>query len=230
MQTVTEKALLVYHLNQPASTSPLSVQLDRVVLVAMLHDVNDHKYDKDGSLGKVVESFVAETAQAFLNSLSSSSDDDSPSAASIAKLVMNTISAISYSKEKKRGMRWFEKELPGDWTLVRDAVSDADKLEAIGASGLVRSFEYNACVLHETGELAHMIAKNGTEGTRQAIAQNVVEHADDKLLHLKDEFIVTHAGKFLAQPRHDEMVLELAQWKIRGPPNLPHDLVSSTSS
>jgi hypothetical protein len=216
MQTVTEKALLVYQLNQKAISSS---QLARVILVGMLHDVNDHKYDKDGTLGAAVEEFVQKIVSAggFGDTLGTTDLRDA------ASRVMLTISAISYSKEKKKGMRWFERELSEEWVLVRDAVSDADKLEAIGASGLQRSFEYNACLLRESGALEALLAQHqgDEEAVRRVIALDVEQHADEKLLRLKDEFIVTRAGKFLAQPRHDEMVQELAAWARRGPPPLP---------
>jgi hypothetical protein len=231
MQTVTEKALLLCSLNNlvvyhpqaegeaPSPRPPAQQLLARVTLIGMLHDVNDHKYDKDGSLGQAVLAFVRETvAPANFGDLLGLTALDTEGAAS---LVMLTISAISYSKEKKNGMRWFEQALPREWVVVRDAVSDADKLEAIGGSGLLRSFEYNACMLHESGELAKMMATHDELATRRAIAKDVEEHADDKLLRLKDEYIVTEAGKFLAQQRHDEMIETLADWAVRGPPPLP---------
>lgn len=243
MQLVTEQALLILQLNSSSSSSTSEQQLARVILVGMLHDVNDHKYDKDGSLGAKVLAFVSETVVKFptLFGLVKDGEDGANGGGSrvetaedadrVVSTVMKTISAISYSKEKKLGMRWFEKELPGsDWVAVRDAVSDADKLEAIGASGLIRSFEYNCCQLHESGKLQELLRSDEVKGdanvVRRMVAQNVVEHADEKLLHLKDLFIVTRAGKFLARPRHDEMVVELAAWAKRGPPELPHNLLS----
>jgi len=54
---------------------------------------------------------------------------------------------ISFSAEKKNGMRYFEEILGPDWSLIRDIVSDADKLEALGNIGIERCHKYT-CETH----------------------------------------------------------------------------------
>ncbi|KAJ1431264.1 hypothetical protein B484DRAFT_347321, partial [Ochromonadaceae sp. CCMP2298] len=149
-----------------------------VASVALLHDVSDHKYDPEGKMmGKMRE---------ILSSFFSSEE---------VQLVMDIIERMSYSKENKAIL----KGLPLDWEeklgpqgcLVRDIVSDADKLEAIGLIGVERCLEYTK----ET---------NPGFDERQCVEQ-LVAHSKEKLFRLKDEFIRTAPGKELAAPLHEEM-------------------------
>ena len=135
---------------------------------------------------------------------------------------MLAISAVSYSKENSKGMRWFEAELKSPmWIAVRDAVSDADKIEAIGYLGLLRCYEYQVHVLKDNGTWPQVLAEYGLDRVgKEHLLPLVAQHADDKLLRLKDAFIVTPAGKFLAMPLHDEVVEGLKQWTQSGPPLL----------
>ena len=107
-------------------------------------------------------------------------------------------------KEKKNGKRWFEKVLPFEWVVVRDIVSDADKLYAIGIEGMTRCWIYGMELMAKAG--------NPPEMTPAWNTKRVIEHADEKLLLLKDEYIVTESGKFLAEPRHQDMLDKLAKW------------------
>ena len=121
----------------------------RICLVAMLHDVDDHKYDLDGTLTAKVESFVRDTCDQFDNGTlcHPAPGADSPVVLSYQD-IMNAIHSVSYSKEKKQGMRWFTPEKQPDffstreWVYVRDVVSDADKLLAIGLFGLERCWAF----------------------------------------------------------------------------------------
>lgn len=221
MEIVTERSILIYLMSNPSSTpNELDEQrsaLLRVIAVGMLHDVNDHKYDKDGSLGRRVEEFVLKIASRLRISESPSMTPEE-----ITVNIMNTTSAISYSKENKNGMRWFESKLPSAvWVRVRDAVSDADKMEAIGISGLLRCYEYQMHVMKSSNVWDAAVEKHGSSVGREVLLPHVVEHADEKLLRLKDSYIVTTAGKFLAAPLHDEMVKGLADWVANGPPSVP---------
>jgi len=103
-----------------------------VEIVALLHDVADHKYDKDGELQSKINNFLL--------------DNDVPNPYSY----VNTINCISYSKEKRGGKRWFTKVLDPYWLKVRDIVSDADKWEALGEIGGRRCIQYAAEVGEDT--------------------------------------------------------------------------------
>lgn len=176
-----------YHMEQVTSTAVNigllsnrgSSIMQKIVLVGMLHDVNDHKYDPDG--------VVDEQLRRFISTIYPEQVD----------LVMTTIGAISYSKEVKKGHRWFTSLLPPEWVIVRDTVSDADKLHGMGKEGIDRCIEFSR----------HLLRKStGEEPTDEQVISNVKKHADEKLLRLKEHFIVTETGKFLAKPLHDQMV------------------------
>ncbi len=95
------------------------------------------------------------------------------------------IANISYSKEVKSGRPRHSNQLITD---ARDIVSDADKIEAIGEVGIVRCAAFTR-------------AKNSTLTEKQLIAE-VVKHCNEKLLRLRDEFVVTAEGRRLAGPGH----------------------------
>ena len=239
MQQVTEHALLILSLELPSrladlvqdyatryGTSTITAEAitnalyERVLVVAMLHDVNDHKYDKDGTLDKTVRDFGVSIASRLrlIDQAECGSDHDPVSFLSAS--IMETIGAISFSKEKRYGARWFEAKLPSRlWVLVRDVVSDADKLEAIGAAGLQRSFDYNIASRQEDGSWEQCLAQ-GAEAAALAVFKDVDQHCDDKLLRLASEYVITGAGRFLAAPRHDELKATLQLWKVEGPPKL----------
>ena len=140
-----------------------------IIAVSMLHDVADHKYDKDGKL--------REKLQMFLNKNYPFS----------ANKILDCIDAISFTRELKDGKRWFVQSLGKYWTQVRDIVSDADKLEAIGKIGVERCLNY------------------GKENGKTGIIY-LLQHMVDKLLILRNEYIVTEPGLEMAQGLHDEMV------------------------
>lgn len=149
-----------------------------VMLVALLHDVADHKYDEDGTLEHHV--------LAFLKTQRPDEVDN----------IMNAITAISFSKEKKKGKGWYTATLNEYWCAVRDIVSDADKLEAIGVIGIERCQEYGAAL-------------------GDASIKHVLHHMLDKLLILKDEYIKTGTGKKMAEPLHNDMVRVAIQLAVK---------------
>lgn len=167
MQKVRDNALLICRMMGETDKQTLS----DVSLVALLHDVADHKYDKDGSLDERIRMFLTEHGT-----------DPGP--------VLSCINAISFSKEQHNGMRWFEKDMDSYWIRVRDIVSDADKLEAIGLVGVRRCLEYAAAQGY-----------TGSDAVRRLLG-----HMRDKLLLIRDQYIVTDPGKLLSAPLHEEMM------------------------
>lgn len=95
------------------------------------------------------------------------------------KRVIKIIDNISFSKQIK-GLR---ETLKYPDNIYLDIISDADKLEAIGQIGLDRCIAY-------------------TKATGGIIPDDVIKHCHEKLLLLKDHYIVTKKGKELAQPLH----------------------------
>lgn len=157
-------------------------QLRIVMLTAWLHDVADHKYDRDGLLKREVDYFLRIHVP-----------ED-------AALISAIIDRVSYSKEvhaREQGCLDWQEVLGDEGILLRTIVSDADKLEALGKQGLDR------CVLYAR----HV---HGAETAPELLAQYVREHAQEKLLRLKDHFIRTEPGKRLAEPLHQELLAVLA--------------------
>jgi HD superfamily phosphodiesterase len=197
MEDVAESAVAIACLEGVPPSS-----LPDIVLVAMLHDVNDHKYDPQGTLNTEINKFLS----------GAKADDGLELDEHTADQVLKAIGACSFSKEKKQGMRYFEKFLDPHWVQVRDIVSDADKLHALGMPGLMRCWEYGI----ETWDAS----KRGPV-THEGAMQHVAQHSDEKLLRLTDEYIVTASGKHLGRRRTQEMRLVLDQWARSLPVHLP---------
>lgn len=151
-------------------------ELDRmmVTMVAYLHDVADHKYDKDGKLRKKVIGFLRNYQCEFL---------------------MECIDCISFSKEKKLGKKYYETILPEELIGIRNIVSDADKIEALGVTGLERCEMYTRHDMEEKGE-------NITE---DEVMKRVLLHCKEKLFILTSEYIRTKPGYEMAKKLDGEM-------------------------
>ena len=157
-----------------------------ITFSSWLHDISDHKYDSDGKLQKIRDDFIKN----FCNDKETN-------------LIIDIIESVSYSKEKKeidKGTPINWKKKFGEYEIIRNIVSDADKLEAIGKIGIIRCIEYSN-------------HKNKTELEINEIVKNDVNnHAEEKLLKLKDDFIHTKSGKELAEILHDELIDELEKF------------------
>ena len=128
-----------------------------IELAALLHDVDDHKlFDTVGNAN----------ARAFLasESVPQSTIDE----------ICDIIEHVSFSKNRGRQQLSIQAQI----------VQDADRLDAIGAIGIARTFAY------------------GGEHGRPLSAS--VEHFHEKLLLLKD-LMNTDAAKAMAQRRHEFM-------------------------
>lgn len=172
METVASIALTL-------NDNPLLV--DWIYLVAMLHDVADHKYDKDGSITKAVTEFLVEEL-----------------GTAVATRVSDVIDAISFSKEKQRGHRWYASQLGSqDWMYIRDIVSDADKLEALGPTGFER------CKLY--------IHHKHPDMEPQLVLDNIIEHSKEKLFVL-DDYIRTAKARTIAQQKTIELMRHIVSF------------------
>ena len=159
-----------------------------VKLGALLHDVADSKFhDGDETVGPRI-------AREFLES--ENVDEQ------IITHVVNIIENISY----KGGN--FEKKFS---SIELDVVQDADRLDAIGAIGIARTFNYGGFknrALYDPN-----IAPNSSM-TKEEYKKNdspTLNHFYEKLLLLKDK-MNTQAGKQIAQERHHYMEGFLAQF------------------
>ncbi|MFV8346284.1 HD domain-containing protein [Flavobacterium sp. ZB4P13] len=159
-----------------------------VKLGALLHDIADSKFhDGDETVGPRI-------ARAFLES--ENVDEE------IITHVVNIIDNISY----KGGN--FEKKFS---SIELDVVQDADRLDAIGAIGIARTFNYGG--FKNRALYDPKIAPNSSM-TKEEYKKNdspTLNHFYEKLLLLKDK-MNTETGKQIAQERHRYMEGFLAQF------------------
>ncbi|EPY32451.1 hypothetical protein AGDE_08682 [Angomonas deanei] len=220
METVAERALLIYFMLEP-SLHQLAKVLDicNIILVGMLHDVADHKYDVDGTLQKSLADFCTTEVEEHLTTIPGLQAPDAAEKASFLSHLHKTIDCI-LSKEKSRGLRYYEKELPAEWLVVRNCVSDADKLEAIGPAGLLRCYEYS-CARTSAECKKHPEKRFDSIAELEAYLLGEVDaHHDEKLSILSSSYIVTPPGKFLSKSLDDSMLALLQKWKKSGPPSV----------
>ena len=162
--------------------------LEVVQLAALLHDIADSKFhDGDETVGPKV-------ARAFL-----SSENVSVETINHVVLIIENISFKGGNFEKK----FTSKEL--------EIVQDADRLDAIGAVGIARTFNYGGYKNREiyNPEIAPNL-KMSKEEYKNSTAPTI-NHFYEKLLLLKDK-MNTETGKKIAQLRHDFMETFLEQF------------------
>ncbi len=159
-----------------------------VQLGALLHDIADSKFhDGDETIGPRV-------AREFLESEKVEQE--------IITHVVNIIENISY----KGGN--FEKKFT---SIELDIVQDADRLDAIGAIGIARTFNYGG---FKNRTLYNPEIAPNSSMTKEEYKNNespTLNHFYEKLLLLKDK-MNTATGKQIAQERHRYMEGFLAQF------------------
>ena len=143
-----------------------------VSLAAILHDVPDHKYCQ----GIQADNLMEEIRQLLISEGHGDKVD----------IIMDIIDNISFSKEVKGKL----KDL-GVLNVIRNIVSDADKIQALGAEGLERCKQFSKF-------------KHPTYSENE-IQMFVLGHCAEKLNHLI-EYIYTDEGKKLAQPKQDYII------------------------
>lgn len=159
-----------------------------VKLGALLHDIADSKFnDGDETVGPKV-------ARVFLESQNVSEE--------IIVHVVNIIENISF----KGGN--FEKKFN---SIELEIVQDADRLDAIGAIGIARTFNYGGFKNRQlyNPEIAPKLNMSKEEYKKSEAP--TINHFHEKLLLLKDK-MNTKTGKILAQERHKFMELFLSQF------------------
>ena len=165
-----------------------SCDLMVVQLGALLHDIADSKFHGGD------ESVGPKTARNFLESQNASEET--------IVHVINIIENISF----KGGN--FEKKFR---SIELDIVQDADRLDALGAIGIARTFNYGGFknrVLYDP-EIPPML--NMDKEVYKASESPTLNHFYEKLLLLKDK-MNTKTGKQIAMQRHQFMENFLAQF------------------
>ncbi len=165
-----------------------NVDLFVVELAALLHDIADPKFH-DGN-----EEIGPDTARVFLEGQRVEPE--------ITDHVVNIIKNMSF-KNSLGEVRFHSKEM--------DVVQDADRLDAIGAIGIARAFNYGG---FKNRPLFDPDIKPSLFMTKEEYKQGTsptVNHFYEKLLLLKDK-MNTKTGKDLAQQRHVFMEQFLLQF------------------
>ena len=159
-----------------------------VKLAALLHDIADSKFHGGD------ESVGPKTARTFLESQNVSED--------IILHVIAIIENISF-KGGNFEKKFNSKEL--------EIVQDADRLDAIGAIGIARTFNYGGFKNRPLYNPNIQPNLNMSKEEYKNSESPTLNHFYEKLLLLKDK-MNTETGKKIAQKRHDFMVTFLSQF------------------
>ncbi|RXR24404.1 HD domain-containing protein [Flavobacterium stagni] len=159
-----------------------------VQLAALLHDIADSKFHGGD------ESIGPKTARTFLESQHA----DEATIDHVVKIIEN----ISFKGGKTE--RTFS-------SLELDIVQDADRLDAIGAIGIARTFNYGGFKNRPMYDPAIAPNMHMTKEEYKASNAPTINHFYEKLLLLKDR-MNTPAGRKLAEERHRFMEVFLAQF------------------
>lgn len=141
-----------------------SCNMQRTALAALLHDADDHKL------------FMTENnanARSFLEKHSVPEDE--------IERICRVINSVSFSRNQGRRPDTIEGKI----------VQDADRLDAMGAIGIARTFAYGGLRARPLGES--------------------IQHFYDKLLLLRD-LMNTEAGRELAEKRHAFLQMFLREY------------------
>jgi uncharacterized protein len=156
-------------------------------LAALLHDVPDEKLNES-----------LEAGMAKLNAWL----DTQPLEAGTREAVVNIISSISYAGGQR----------PAVSSLEAQVVQDADRLDALGAIGIARTFAFAGARGREMYDPALPPREQMTREEYRNGRSTTINHFYEKLFKLKD-LMNTSYGKELAEQRHDFMVQFVEQFK-----------------
>ena len=159
-----------------------------VKLAALLHDIADSKFHGGD------ESVGPKTARTFLESENVSED--------VITHVIAIIENISF-KGGNFEKKFNSKEL--------EIVQDADRLDAIGAIGIARTFNYGGFKNRPLYNPNVQPNLNMSKEEYKNSEAPTLNHFYEKLLLLKDK-MNTETGKKIAQKRHDFMITYLSQF------------------
>ena len=164
------------------------VDLLVVELSALLHDIADSKFhDGDESIGP-------QKASAFLHTLEIEEN--------VINHVIHIIENISF-KGGKEAQTFQSTEL--------DVVQDADRLDALGAIGIARTFNYGGFKNREIYNPTIPSNLNMTKEEYKKSTAPSINHFYEKLLLLQ-ELMNTATGKAMAAKRHQFMESYLEQF------------------
>lgn len=160
-----------------------------VFMGIILHDIADPKFS-EGDETKGIK-----LAAAFLKELEVEKET--------AEKIMEVVEGISY----KGGFN----ERTGKSVELKVA-QDADRLEALGAIGIARAFNYGGFKGRKIYDPGDKPRDYKNLDTYRNSNSSTINHFYEKLLQLKDR-MNTRTGKKMAEKRHDFMVRYLSQFR-----------------
>jgi uncharacterized protein len=184
-----------FHIQRVFNTSKLLLQHEEgdsvvVQLAALLHDIADPKFHNGN------EQIGPQTARDFLETQQVSHETTAH--------VVNIIRHMSFKNSLEQdGETFTSKEM--------DIVQDADRLDAIGAIGIARAFNYGGFKNRELYNPKVPPNLNMTKEEYKKSKAPTINHFYEKLLLLKDG-MRTPTGKKLAEKRHQFMLDYLDQF------------------
>ena len=175
------------------------VDMEVVELAALLHDIADPKFHNGN------EDIGPQTARNYLESTSLNEEKRDH--------VINIIKHMSFKNsldEKTFG------------SIEMDVVQDADRLDAIGAIGIARAFNYGGFKNRIIFDSSIFPKINLTKEEYKNTSAPSINHFYEKLLLLKDKMNTT-TGRKIAEKRHQFMLSFLEQfYEEVGVPNWIH--------
>ena len=159
-----------------------------VELSALLHDIADPKFHNGD------ESIAPKIAREFMESQQVSEE--------VIEKVLFIIKNISF---KNRG------EVPAELPIELKIVQDADRIDAIGAIGIGRTFNFGGFKNNPMYDPEIQPSLNMSKDEYKKSNGTTINHFYEKLLLLKD-LMNTEKGKEIAQQRHDYMLGFLDQF------------------
>ena len=166
-----------------ARTMP-EADMSVIRLAVLLHDIDDPKYQSSSRM----------SATELLHS--AGADEN------LAKKVLQTIRSVSFNGGNE------EEIVSIEGAIVRDA----DRLDAIGAIGIARTFAFGGARGRKLYDAEESARTKMSEDEYRSQNTATVTHFYEKLLLLKD-LMVTEEGKRLAEERHAFMLAFLEQLK-----------------
>lgn len=161
---------------------------DVVELSALLHDIADPKFHNGD------ETLALKVSREFLESQDTPED--------VIEKVLFVIKNISFKNRS---------EVPQNLPIELKIVQDADRIDAIGAIGVARTFNFGG---FKNNLMYHPDMKPQLNMSKEEYKKSngtTINHFYEKLLLLKD-LMNTEKGKKIAEERHDFMLLFLDQF------------------
>lgn len=180
----------VWKLAKKISAEEKNVDFLVVELTALLHDIADPKFHNGD------ESIAIEISRDFLEELNISSQQ--------IEHILMIISKMSFKNSKDTNV--------SEQSIEFQIVQDADRLDAMGAIGIARTFNFGG---FKNNLMYHPDIKPNMEMTKSQYKKydgTTINHFYEKLLLLKD-MMNTSIGKQMAKERHEYMLEFLHQFE-----------------